>query len=91
MSKDPKSLATSITAQLRNLATNRKAPYSHLLTEFLIERMAARLTAVPILRKHLVFKGGFVSLKIYNSPRYTVDLDVLAEGLSLDSAVDGDR
>ena len=37
----------------------------------------ARLIADKHLASHLVFKGGFVGLKIYESPRYTVDLDAL--------------
>ncbi|MFN7825031.1 MAG: nucleotidyl transferase AbiEii/AbiGii toxin family protein [Pseudobdellovibrionaceae bacterium] len=46
-------------------------------TVFLIERLVARLIASKKLADRLVFKGGFVGLKVYNSPRYTVDLDAL--------------
>lgn len=46
-------------------------------TVFMIERLVARLIADKKLASHLVFKGGFVGLKIYESPRYTVDLDAL--------------
>ncbi|MEO7176060.1 MAG: nucleotidyl transferase AbiEii/AbiGii toxin family protein [Saprospiraceae bacterium] len=35
------------------------------------------MTADAELQKHLVFKGGFVGLKVYNSARYTVDVDAL--------------
>ncbi|MBK8202492.1 MAG: nucleotidyl transferase AbiEii/AbiGii toxin family protein [Bdellovibrionales bacterium] len=37
----------------------------------------ARLIANKKLADRLVFKGGFVGLKVYDSPRYTVDLDAL--------------
>lgn len=51
------------------------------MTEFLIERLLARLVADSELAKKLIFKGGFVALKIYESPRYTVDLDAIAQKL----------
>lgn len=51
--------------------------YENLVTAFLIERLVARMIANESLRKSLVFKGGFVSMKIYESSRYTVDLDAL--------------
>lgn len=46
-------------------------------TVFLIERLVARLIANKKISDRLVFKGGFVGLKVYDSPRYTVDLDAL--------------
>ena len=51
--------------------------YANLETIFLIERLLARLISDKSLAQHLVFKGGFVGLKIYESPRYTVDLEAL--------------
>ncbi len=51
--------------------------YKDIETVFIIERLVARLIADKNLANHLVFKGGFVGLKIYESPRYTVDLDAL--------------
>ncbi len=49
--------------------------YENILTEFLIERLLVRLLEDAELGKRLVFKGGYVSLRVYASPRYTVDLD----------------
>ena len=46
-------------------------------TSFLIERLLARLVFDKALLKVLVFKGGYVGLRVYNSERYTVDLDAL--------------
>jgi hypothetical protein len=47
-----------------------------------------RLTDDTKLAKHIVFKGGYVGLRVYQSPRYTVDLDALAVGLPLAEAVE---
>lgn len=72
-----KSKADSINQRL--LAIHKKAgvSFEHISTSFLIERLVARLMSNDQIRKSLVFKGGFVSLKVYNSQRYTIDLDAL--------------
>jgi hypothetical protein len=44
---------------------------------FIIERLVARLVADQNLSESLVFKGGFVGLRVYESNRYTIDLDAL--------------
>jgi len=51
--------------------------YPHTETIFLIERLLARFVANKKLGSCLVFKGGFVGLKVYGSPRYTIDLDAI--------------
>lgn len=71
------SIARSINDRLSSLAKKQKVSFESLLSSFLIERMAARLVANPVLANSLVFKGGFVSLRVYSSPRYTNDLDAL--------------
>lgn len=53
--------------------------------------MVARLTADEELHQHLVFKGGFVGLKVYNSSRYTVDVDALVVQASVDSTLERAR
>ena len=72
-----KSKGESVRQKLTNLSAKMSIKYSNLETSFLIERLVARLIADKSLRQHLVFKGGFVGLKVYDSPRYTVDLDAL--------------
>ncbi len=67
----------SVRQKLIRLGNKLDARYSNIETVFLIERLAARLVANKTLSKSLVFKGGFVGLKVYESPRYTVDLDAL--------------
>jgi predicted nucleotidyltransferase component of viral defense system len=69
--------AAAITQRLLKIKDRLEVRYENLLTTFLIERLVARLVADERLRHSLVFKGGFVSMKIYDSPRYTVDLDAL--------------
>lgn len=46
-----------------------------------LERVIARLERRKELAEHLVFKGGFVMLKIYDSERFTRDGDALAVGI----------
>lgn len=47
-----------------------------------LERAIARLQSEKILAKHLIFKGGFVLLKQYDSQRFTRDADALAVDIS---------
>lgn len=63
--------------KLINLSLENGVPFQNLETAFILERLVARLIAEAELQKHLVFKGGFVGLKVYNSARYTVDVDAL--------------
>jgi predicted nucleotidyltransferase component of viral defense system len=46
-----------------------------------LERIVARLTANKTLDKHLVYKGGFVLMKVLESERFTRDLDALRMGI----------
>ena len=78
----------SVRAKLKSLASKMKIKYSHLETVFLIERLVARLIADKKLSKNLVFKGGFVGLKVYQSPRYTIDLDALLVKSKIEQTLD---
>jgi predicted nucleotidyltransferase component of viral defense system len=69
--------AKSIAAKLSNLARRNSVNYQNVATTFLIERLVARLMRDSQLTKSLVFKGGYVGLRVYSSNRYTVDLDAL--------------
>ncbi len=68
---------TSITQKLLSMKDRLGVRYENLLTAFLIERLLARIVSSEALRNSLVFKGGFVGMKIYESSRFTVDLDAL--------------
>lgn len=72
-----KAKGSSVRQKLSDLSRKLAIPYQNIETLFLIERLLARLVADETLREHLVFKGGFVGLRIYESQRYTVDLDAL--------------
>lgn len=82
-----KSKGESIRQKLTTLSTKLDAKYAQLETVFMIERLVARLIADKSLSQHLVFKGGFVGLKVYESPRYTVDLDALLVKSNIDSTL----
>lgn len=74
-----KDLGKSINQRLANIALKYKTPTQELVTDFLIERMLARIVSNKALMNKLVFKGGYVSAKIFNSDRYTRDLDAILE------------
>lgn len=46
------------------------------------------MIADETLNEHLVFKGGFVGLRVYDSPRYTVDVDALVIRADVDSILE---
>ena len=72
-----KAKGESVRQKLTTAAKKLEAKCRDVETIFLIERLVARLIADKKLADRLVFKGGFVGLKVYGSPRYTVDLDAL--------------
>ncbi len=72
-----KSKGSSVRQKIIDLQKKTGVPYQNLETAFMIERLVARLVADTSLSKNLVFKGGFVGLRVYNSERYTIDLDAL--------------
>jgi predicted nucleotidyltransferase component of viral defense system len=78
----------SVRAKLKSLASKMKIKYSNLETVFLIERLVARLIADKKLSQNLVFKGGFVGLKVYQSLRYTIDLDALLVKSNIEQTLD---
>lgn len=82
-----KAKAESIRQKITHLSAKMGVPYSNLETIFLIERLVARLISNKSLGQHLVFKGGFVGLKVYDSPRYTVDLDALLIKSNIESTL----
>ena len=86
-----KAKGSSVRQKLINLSSELAVPYQNLETTFILERLVARLTADEKLYKHLVFKGGFVGLKVYNSSRYTVDVDALVVQASVDSTLERAR
>lgn len=78
----------SITDRIKRIAKDTKAPFPAVVTDFLIERIVFRLARDPILKDHMIFKGGYVGLKCYNSPRYTVDLDAIAHKKPIEKIIE---
>ncbi len=83
-----KAKSDSVRKKLSNLAQKLKVPYRNVETVFLIERLVARLVGDKKFSQNLVFKGGFVGLKVYGSPRYTIDLDALLVKSNIDSTLE---
>lgn len=71
--------AKSVSERIKHVAKEKGATYAEILTQFLIERAAVRLVSDPTLYQRLVFKGGFVGLRVYGSPRFTTDLDAVVQ------------
>ncbi|MBL7672496.1 MAG: nucleotidyl transferase AbiEii/AbiGii toxin family protein [Bdellovibrionaceae bacterium] len=82
-----KAKSDSVRKKLSNLAQKLKVPYRNVETVFLLERLVARIVADKKLSQHLVFKGGFVGLRVYDSPRYTIDLDALLVNANIDATL----
>lgn len=81
----------SVRQKLINLSLQRNVPFQNLETAFMLERLVARLVADDTLNRHLVFKGGFVGLRVYDSSRYTVDVDALVVNADVGSTLVGVR
>ena len=86
-SKSGKSLVQSITSRLSKLAREQRKPYDKLQTIFLLERAVSRLTQDNKLAMHMVFKGGYVSVRVYDSPRFTKDVDAVLKGIDQKDAL----
>ncbi|MBL7671760.1 MAG: nucleotidyl transferase AbiEii/AbiGii toxin family protein [Bdellovibrionaceae bacterium] len=83
-----KAKGTSIRQKIIDLGKKLGVEPRDLETVFMIERLVARLIADKKLASNLVFKGGFVGLKVYESPRYTVDLDALLVKSNVDETLE---
>lgn len=56
-------------------------------TLFLLERATARMLMDSMLQQHLIFKGGYVALRVYQSPRFTSDIDAIIKGIPPEDAI----
>jgi len=83
-----KAKGESVRQKLIALAKKLEVKYRDIETVFLIERLVARLIADKKLANNLVFKGGFVCMRVYESPRYTVDLDALLVKSNIDQTLE---
>lgn len=76
-----------VKARLRKCAQDRGIAYNMVATEYLLECMVRRLVAAKDFATKTTFKGGYVCARVYNSPRYTTDVDLTIRGISADEAV----
>jgi len=82
-----KAKAMSIREKINNISKEQKVPYQNIEKSFLIERLLSRITSNANLFKKLIFKGGYVGLRVYDSKRYTVDLDAIVKNANLESTL----
>ena len=78
--KGPEAKARSIAQRLSNISKEMNISYRYMSTNFFIERMVSRILTTP-LKDKLIFKGGYVGLRVYDSKRYTVDLDAVLQSI----------
>ena len=71
------SKAVSIRKRLSNYARENNFVYQNVETAFLLERLVVRITSIKKLRDNIIFKGGYVGLRVHDSGRYTTDLDAI--------------
>lgn len=86
--KKPSAQVKTITEKLVAYGRERGLAYDRVLTLFLLERTAYRLTLDPILARTITFKGGYVAVRVYSSTRHTTDLDAIITGIDKDVAVE---
>lgn len=79
--------ARSLSDRLNRLARQNGTTFQDIVTQFLIERALVRLTNDEFLFNHLIFKGGYVGLRIYHSPRATTDLDAVLHAAASDEII----
>lgn len=78
----------SIEARLLSLAREHgRSPMDQRIL-FLLERALARLVLDSDLHKGLIFKGGFVGMRVYGSERFTTDIDAALNGISSERAIE---
>jgi hypothetical protein len=82
-----KAKGSSVRQKITDLSKKLRIPYQNIETAFMIERLVGRLVSDKNLSKYLVFKGGFVGLRVYDSERYTVDLDALLMSANVESTL----
>ena len=83
-----KNKVRSIRDRLKKIANDTQSPIQTVVTDFLIERVVFRLASNPELKNHLIFKGGYVGLRCYQSPRYTIDLDAIAHKKDIKTVIE---
>lgn len=71
-----------INLKINELAKKKGIDPNRLKAIFALERLVARLESSKKLSESLIFKGGFVLVKMLETQRFTRDVDALAFGIS---------
>lgn len=66
-----KSRVHKIKEQIKTLSLKKGADFEDVFTLFVIERAVVRLMSDEKLARSMIFKGGFVCVRVFESPRYT--------------------
>ena len=72
---------------IRKIANDSSLSVNELRVLVALERIVARIDAFQPLENKLVFKGGFVLLNAYQSPRFTRDVDALARNIGKEALI----
>lgn len=67
----------SLKDKIKVLAKKQKIDTAKFQMIVVFERVVARLLTRDFIRKNIIFSGGFVMIKSYNSERFTKDLDAI--------------
>ena len=79
--------AKSIIHKLQALAAKKGIVAQDLRSDFLLERLSARILDEKNLNLATIFKGGFVSRRVYLTNRFTQDLDIATPTIPRDLIV----
>lgn len=76
--------AHEVKEKVKNEANRLGIHFNQALTMLAYERVIARLMAVKSLQESLIFKGGMVMRVVYGSDRFTMDLDMSYDSISME-------
>lgn len=79
---NPKNMAASVRARLRNIARAQNRNLDELLTMYMLERLLYRLSMTKY-KENFILKGGLLLCVLFDEPhRTTKDIDLLAKHLA---------
>lgn len=76
-------ISKGIIRSLKLLEKNSDLSLNELRVIVALERVASRVSQNKVLSNHLIFKGGFVLYKMYDSNRFTRDIDALGNQIDI--------
>lgn len=81
-------IGKSINQRIGNIAKKINVFHQNVVTDFLLEKLLTRIISDKALHDKVIFKGGYVCLKIYGSERYTIDLDAVLQKGNIRKTID---